>query len=70
MQNSVSVGETVVDSGELFLVIDGNKTFARRGLKLLRFQILIASKIKIADVVFDLSGGEQIIMFEKYFARA
>ena len=69
MQNNVRVGETVVDSRELFFVIDGDEALARRRVKLFRFDVLIAAKIKIADVVLYLSGRKQIAVFQEHFTR-
>src|SRR5262249_7142713 len=58
VKNRMSVGETVVDRRQLFLILNCDEAFARRGVKRFRFTILIAAKVEIADVVLDLSGRE------------
>src|SRR6185503_11233104 len=56
VQNGMSVGETIVDRRQLFLVIDGDETLARRSVKRFRLTILIPAEVEIADVVLNLAG--------------
>ena len=64
----MSIGQTIVYSGQLFEIVESYEAVAGVALKLLGSVVVIPPKVQVADVMFNLAGGEQVSMCEKDFA--
>src|ERR1044072_3186795 len=64
----MGVGEAVVYFRELYLVFKKSESLFREVLKSLGCFVVVTPEIYVPDIVFDLSGSQEIVVFEKYVA--